>query len=151
MAPAIVPEKIVGKRRGYAISTAQLQQEEEPQLQVLERQIHRVRAGQVSQNGNPYTALEFVNTPRVYVWNRAWRREIEHNAGGYFYLDATLYVRDHSSPADDEEEPFYWLEAVVPQNTALAKRFLERWKQTNRYELFDAADRCRRKTRQSQE
>ena len=126
------------------ITTTQTIQNQEPRLQLLERQIHRVRPGQVSQNGNPYTALEFVNTPRVYVWNRAWRREIEHNAGGYFYLESQLFVRDHSYPADDDEEPFYWLETVVPQNTALAKRFLERWMQTNRYELFDAAERCRR-------
>lgn len=76
----------------------------------------------------------------IYVWNRAWRRELKQHYGQYYELDAHLYVRANGGPGSDDTR--YDLEAIVPQRTQLLERFLERWKRQNRHELFDAAEKC---------
>lgn len=127
--------------------------DDEPPLERLTAQILAVHPRQVSDNGNTYTLL-LVSSPetplstRVFVWDDAWRQEIDQHCGGYYYLDAVLFVRDHSQP--DDAEPWYWLEAALPQNDVLTDRFLQRWKRTGQYELFDAAERCVRTYRNRQ-
>lgn len=106
-----------------------------PPLEELERQIDGIKPGQMSRNGNAHTALELPGGTRVYVWDAAWRREIEHRLGLYLYLDARLFVRDHGGP---EYDPFYWLEAVLPASEQLVDRFMARWRRDGQHDVVAA-------------
>lgn len=119
-------------------STADDQQD--TALEATEATILQILPKQVSENGNGYTALVTATNPWIFVWNSAWRREIEQHRGHYFYLDARLYVSDHRAPED--YDPFYWLEGVVPQTRHVADQYLHRWKQRGRTHLVQDVARC---------
>ncbi|QLG62042.1 hypothetical protein [Halorarum salinum] len=108
-----------------------------PAVEELTADILRVKPRQVSRNGNAYTLLETPFATQVFVWDRRWRREIEQHIGFYFYLDARLFVRNQTP---DAEDPFYWLDAVVPQSEAARRMVQRRWERDGCEELVVAVD-----------
>jgi len=94
------------------------------EIQLLEAEIVEIHAERTSSNGTPYCALEIESGDWIFVWEGHWKDEIEDNLEQYRGLKAEIYVKDRSD--EEENDPWYHLEAVVPQSPETAAEFLER-------------------------
>ena len=94
------------------------------EIQLLEAEIVEIHAERTSSNGTPYCALEIESGDWIFVWEGHWKDEIEDNIQQYRGLQAEIYVKDRSD--EDDNDPWYHLEAVVPQSPERAGDFLER-------------------------
>ncbi|WP_049937267.1 hypothetical protein [Haloplanus natans] len=93
-------------------------------IELLEATIVEVHTNRTSSNDTPYCALEIESGDWIFVWEGHWKDEIENNAAQYRGLNAEIYAKDKSDEGDDD--PWYHLEAVVPQSPEKAGQFLER-------------------------
>lgn len=96
----------------------------EEDIELLEATIVEVHADRTSSNGTPYCALEIESGDWIFVWEGHWKDEIEDNSAQYRGLDAEIYAKDKSDEEDDD--PWYHLEAIVPQSPEKAGQFLDR-------------------------
>ena len=94
------------------------------EIEQLEKTIVAVHTDRTSSNGTPYCALEIETGDWIFVWEGHWKDEIENNASQYRGLDAEIYAKDKSD--DEDDDPWYHLEAVVPQSPEKADQFLDR-------------------------
>jgi hypothetical protein len=94
------------------------------EIELLEATITEVHADRTSSNGTPYCAIEIESGDWIFVWEGHWKDEIENNIDQYRGLKAEIYAVDRSDEEDDD--PWYHLEAVVPQSPEKANQFLDR-------------------------
>lgn len=100
---------------------------DKPPLEVLETEIVDIKPHRTSKKGTPYCALVLPSGDWVFVWEGHWKDEIENHLSDYRGLDARIFVWDKSD--DDDDDPFYNLEAVVPQDPEKSGAFLDRKQQ----------------------